>query len=613
MGVALEGGFETAWVVQAAPVAALRGREVRLRAAARLAGPSDGDRGLLWLRAPRPAAAPAFVDLGDRPVTARAWTEAAVTLAVPADATALQLGAQLEGIGPAHFDDLTLEVRGADGGWTPTPLVDAGFEAGAAGWKPMGAGYEVEAREAAARTGAKGLEIGRKLAAMPVDEPLFPPANAVGDVVDAEVVPGLRVQVPLALYSRDGRTLGASPQWPALRAALAADRERRPAAYASLDHPDLRAAAVVVAWNALQHFYPYFDVVPVDWDAALTTALAGARTAADERAFVHVLGRMLAGLADGHGHVGAPAVDATLGTLPIRLVEAEGAIVVAASASPAALRGDVVERVDGAPAAAWLAEVEARCSGSPRARRAVALAEATSGPRGQRTRLELRRGAEVVAAELTYGDEYAPWDPLGPPIERLPDGVYVVDLARADWPSIERALPALAAAPGVVIDVRDYAQEQTHTLVRHLLRAPDRVEVMGIPWILRPDHAPPAGWTMAGFDYEVHAPRLTGKVAWLIGPGTQSYLETIMETVEHYHLGEIVGTPSSGANGNVVRFRAPGGLELRWTGMRVTRHDGSPFHTLGVRPTVPQARTLAGVREGRDEVRERGLEVVRAR
>jgi C-terminal processing protease CtpA/Prc len=46
--------------------------------------------------------------------------------------------------------------------------------------------------------------------------------------------------------------------------------------------------------------------------------------------------------------------------------------------------------------------------------------------------------------------------------------------------------------------------------------------------------------------------------------------------------------------------------------MRVTRHDGSPFHLAGVRPTVPVEPTVAGIRAGRDEVLERALEIAAA-
>ena len=47
-----------------------------------------------------------------------------------------------------------------------------------------------------------------------------------------------------------------------------------------------RLAAVVLAWNVFQHFYPYFDVVDADWPGELRRALARAAEDADERAFM---------------------------------------------------------------------------------------------------------------------------------------------------------------------------------------------------------------------------------------------------------------------------------------------------------------------------------------
>jgi len=76
-------------------------------------------------------------------------------------------------------------------------------------------------------------------------------------------------------------------------------------------------------------------------------------------------------------------------------------------------------------------------------------------------------------------------------------------------------------------------------------------------------------------------------------------------------LAEIVGQPTAGANGNVTAMGLPGGFQVMWTGMKVVKHDGSQQHMIGILPTVPAVRTIEGVREGRDEVLEKALEVVK--
>jgi C-terminal processing protease CtpA/Prc len=106
------------------------------------------------------------------------------------------------------------------------------------------------------------------------------------------------------------------------------------------------------------------------------------------------------------------------------------------------------------------------------------------------------------------------------------------------------------------------------------------------------------------------SPRLTNKVVFLTGGGAISAAETFMGIVEHYKLAPIVGEATAGTNGNVNPFTLPGGYSMSWTGMKVLKHDGSQHHGVGIQPTVPVTRTIKGVAEGKDEVLEKGIEIV---
>jgi len=88
-----------------------------------------------------------------------------------------------------------------------------------------------------------------------------------------------------------------------------------------------------------------------------------------------------------------------------------------------------------------------------------------------------------------------------------------------------------------------------------------------------------------------------------------------MGYVADLKLATIVGSTTAGTNGNgnVASFQVPGGFKIGFTGMRVTRHDGrTPFHLAGIVPDITVVPTLAGLREGRDEVLERALALVGA-
>lgn len=105
-------------------------------------------------------------------------------------------------------------------------------------------------------------------------------------------------------------------------------------------------------------------------------------------------------------------------------------------------------------------------------------------------------------------------------------------------------------------------------------------------------------------------PYLKARKAVLTNGTAAGYAESIMGIVEHYRLAEIVGSTTGGTNGNVNSIRIPGGFSLIWTGMKVLKHDGSQHHGVGIKPTIPVARTRAGVAAGRDEILERGVRAV---
>ena len=212
------------------------------------------------------------------------------------------------------------------------------------------------------------------------DKPLFSGAPDPGETVTKVLGAGLSCRYPLVLPSIRGQTWGPPrrPIQPLQRELAGIDPTRLKA-----DDQRVRLAGVVIAWNVFQHFYPYFDVVKVDWDVVLTQALQRAladRTHAD---FARTLNWLVAQLQDGHGHVRDPA-DQGHGWVPWRLEWIEDQVVVtAARPDTKLLPGDVVRTVGGQPAVELMREREEYISGSPQWRRYRALQSLSARAREQ--------------------------------------------------------------------------------------------------------------------------------------------------------------------------------------------------------------------------------------
>lgn len=103
------------------------------------------------------------------------------------------------------------------------------------------------------------------------------------------------------------------------------------------------------------------------------------------------------------------------------------------------------------------------------------------------------------------------------------------------------------------------------------------------------------------------APYIGARKIFLTDGRAFSYAESVMGIIEHYRVGDIVGGPTAGTNGNVYTTALPGDYQINWTGLQVLKHDGSQHHGVGILPTVPASRTRASIAAGRDEVLERAL------
>src|SRR5215813_6954706 len=278
-------------------------------------------------------------------------------------------------------------------------------------------------------------------------------------IFTADVGAGVTVRVPLKLYADATGTLPhrARPV-PALANLL------RPVVQEQAYRNDraTRLAAVALAWNVFQHFYPYFDVVDTDWPRALVTALTTAATDADERAFIDTLRRLVTALHDGHGRVNHPRLIDRSHALPLAWALVEDKLVithVVGQAADAGFKpGDVVIEVDGESIDKTVARMRTLISSAtPQYVRHILANELRSGPDGSVVRLKVQSqdGKQREAALRRIAKDAAD-EPRPATVAELEPGISYVDLDRATKVDFKAALPQLAEAKAVIFDLRGY-------------------------------------------------------------------------------------------------------------------------------------------------------------
>ena len=138
----------------------------------------------------------------------------------------------------------------------------------------------------------------------------------------------------------------------------------------------------------------------------------------------------------------------------------------------------------------------------------------------------------------------------------------------------------------VAFDLREYPALDFDRVLAHLTDSalntaplfhtplscfPDR---MHLRWDSRDDFVRPA------------APRIDLPVYFLCGPESMSWCETVLMLVKGYGLGTVIGSSTTGTNGDASTFQLPA-FPFRMTAVKAVNLDGSRHHGTGVQPDIP--------------------------
>ncbi|OOG57181.1 hypothetical protein B0E48_06855 [Rhodanobacter sp. C03] len=596
----------------------LRGKTIRLRGSIRALNQSTTTGLGLWLRTDRKGKPPGFFrNTGDSQVHDLAWHDYVITAPVGTDASILAFGFTMSLAGDAKepaaaFRNLTLEVSDEHGGWKPVAIPDLRLaQKRSRPWFLVGSAATDNTNLSWQQTGAEPGYLVLRQHGAAVERTLFDAPPVAGKTAEFALGAGLKARVALTLTDTQARP---SPDRATALQALKARLAGMPDPKTSIASGAAREADIVVAWNVFRHFYPYWDVIHVDWDRELPRALAEADKADSRAAQKRTLQRLLAPLEDAHGTV-FDTMGKKQASLPIALEPVEHQWVVVATSVPDQARiGDVITSIDGVAMPQAKDQAEALASGQPSSLAWKALQSLQWGPVTEAHRFGLKHAdGSASTVSLAYAAPMTPSTARPAPIAELKPGIWYVDLARTDIALFTANLAQLASARTVIYDVRGYPKDfqVSKTLPAHLLDHAEHAKWMHVPRYVGP-FGELAGYDEVGWDIQPALPHFTSRAIFLADGRTISQAEAVMGYVQDEKLGTIVGATTRGVDGNVTSFEVPLGFRLIFTGMKVTHHDGvSRYHALGTVPDVAVQPTIAGVRAGRDEVLEAALKLAK--
>lgn len=188
----------------------------------------------------------------------------------------------------------------------------------------------------------------------------------------------------------------------------------------------------------------------------------------------------------------------------------------------------------------------------------------------------------------------------------LSDQTAYVDMGILEKENVEKMFAEIKDSKAIIFDIRNYPKGTIHKISSYLF--PKRVDAVS--------------FTSANFDYpgkfdymltqkygHNNNSSYKGKIIVLVNEITQSHAEYTAMILNALDNTTIIGSQTSGADGNVNEFEILGN-PTRFTCLGTFYPDGTETQRIGIVPDIIVKPTVEGVKNGKDEVLERALEFI---
>ncbi|WP_375436234.1 S41 family peptidase [uncultured Hymenobacter sp.] len=397
--------------------------------------------------------------------------------------------------------------------------------------------------------------------------------------------------------------------------------------YASLQIPDagLRLLALYRYWNMIAYFFPYRYAIGEDWQQVLSDMIPQFAAATTAEQYHLTALKLIARIHDTHANIYSDKIlndyqGRYFAPVRIRFVESQAVVTEYYSATlgkeSGLEAGDVIVQVNGVPVPELVKKWQplAPASNEPTQLRNIANLLL----RGSTDKLPLlvrRHDKEFAltisryyASKLNLAVNSGTASPLLPAWRMLPNNIGYISLGTIHNKQLPEIMQSVAGTQGLVIDIRNYPSEfVVFSLSKYLLpKAMEFVKIskplMTYPGVFEyiPSFKLAAG---TGTPY-------AGKIVILVNELSQSQAEYTTMALRTAPSAMVVGSTTAGADGNVSRIVLPGNISTMISGLGIYYPDGRETQRIGIVPDVEVKPTIQGIREGRDEVLEKAVQLI---
>ncbi len=401
--------------------------------------------------------------------------------------------------------------------------------------------------------------------------------------------------------------------------------------YANMPYPDsgFRLLALYRVWNAVHYFSPNKHITDLDWNDVLKTYVAPFVNAKSEIEYERAALQLIGEMKDTHSNLwgGGDKIREARGSLfpPVHVRFIEDQLVVTDFYNPELKLstglelGDVITSVNGQPVSETITKQLPYYPASNKPSQLRDLARDILKSDDDSIQIEVKNNNSTKSIDLKLYErnqlKLYGWypEPEGKSYKMLDGNIGYVTLANITMDDPEVIAKNFINAKGLILDIRNYPSAFMPFALGQFI-APRGTEFVKFT-TMNPDN--PGEFNMgsplmigAG---NIAKKKFEGPVVILVNELSQSQAEYTAMAFRAAPNTTVVGSTTAGADGNVSGIAIPGGMQTAISGIGVYYPDGTPTQRVGIVPDVEVKPTIKGIKEGRDELIEKAIEIIEAK
>jgi len=372
-------------------------------------------------------------------------------------------------------------------------------------------------------------------------------------------------------------------------------------------------------WNIINYFNPYNYVQDTPWDSTLYKNIPSIDTVSDYTDFFKSIKKIAAGCDDAHVEdLTITAVNSFYGdyTPKIILRYAQNNYVIVKSGFGTISNGDIIVSIDGKTTNQWEDSLRPYISaGNLSVFRRCMCQYMLCGAGGSQITIVFKdsvgNGHSLSTSRNYYLYDswfyYNPNDTLGSvKWKKWNCNVGYVNMGNLMSEDVDSMYNVLKNTQAIIFDIRNYPGGTAWDIADLMYEDSRCFAKLTMPDIYYPGTY---SWDHDSLGYNGNPNYYKGQVIILCNEETQSAAEYSCMILRSMPNSLVIGSQTAGADGNVSWFNLSQDIQTGFTSLGVYYPNGENTERIGIVPDSVVYPTVAGIRQGRDEVLEKALQV----